>query len=149
MSRGERHVAAAALLVLAALVLADLLTADHSVLLPIGLLVAGAGLAIVLARTRARLTTLRTTEGTAHRRIELLDRSSRLIATPMDFHVRLRELAHLVVPDVAGEGVVGAGARLAVVGHHGEKCKEGAMEAIGCLSLIRLFSTSCACFPGT
>jgi PAS domain S-box-containing protein len=53
------------------------------------------------ARSRVALAELRTTEGAAYRRIALLDRSSRLIAAPMDFEARLRELARLVVPDVA------------------------------------------------
>jgi PAS domain S-box-containing protein len=64
-------------------------------------LAGGSVLALAIARTRVRLVTLREAEGTAFRRISLLDRSSRLIGAPMDFRARLAELSRLVIPDVA------------------------------------------------
>ncbi|MCW2991090.1 MAG: hypothetical protein JWM73_1684 [Solirubrobacterales bacterium] len=69
----------------------------------VGLLVVLSGgiVGTVAARSRVALADLRDTESAAYRRIALLDRSSRLIAAPMDFEARLRELARLIVPDVA------------------------------------------------
>lgn len=55
----------------------------------------------IAARSRDALASLRDAEGRAYRRISLLDRSSRLIAAPMDFTARLRELSRLAIPDVA------------------------------------------------
>ncbi|MFL5844053.1 MAG: SpoIIE family protein phosphatase [Solirubrobacteraceae bacterium] len=69
----------------------------------VGLLVVAAGgvASIQAARSRGALSALRETESEAFRRIALLDRSSLLIAAPMEFGARLRELTRLVIPDLA------------------------------------------------
>lgn len=70
-------------------------------LIGLAVVAGGAVLAVAGARTRATLARVRDIGVEAYRRIALLDRSSRLIAAPMDFRVRLQELARLPVPDVA------------------------------------------------
>src|SRR3954453_17714099 len=72
----------------------------------LGVLAVGGSVAVAMGRTRSRLIGLRETARIAHRRIALLDRSSRLIAAPMDFSARLQELARLVTPDVADLAVI-------------------------------------------
>jgi PAS domain S-box-containing protein len=153
MTTGGRLAAAAALLLIAALCVADLAVGDAAVLIPLlvvapllaatacpaplvglvgvlavgaaiplgaadgilgedrhlvylGVVAFGAAVSFAVARTRARLVALREVEAQAHRRIALLDRSSSLIAAPMDFSVRLEALARLVTPDVADLAVI-------------------------------------------
>lgn len=70
-------------------------------LIYLAVLAVGSGVGVAVARARARLAAVRDAEANAYRRIALLDRSSRLIAAPMDFQARLKELARLVIPDIA------------------------------------------------
>lgn len=76
----------------------------HAVYLVVVAVATAVGVAV--ARAQFRLAEVREAESTAYRRIELLDRSARLTAAPMDFEARLRELARLVVPDVADLAIV-------------------------------------------